>query len=455
MIAINPHATSSIEDAPGLLVLGLNHDTAPIQVREQFSVSGEQLQDLLVTVRRKAGECVILSTCNRFELYLLLPGHQAPEEVLTRTFGETAPSLQPYMYSHYASEASRHLFRVASGLDSLVLGEVQILGQVQRAWQAAQKARVAGPVLSQLFHRAVAFGKRVHSETDISSRPASVSYAAVVLARQIFGSALESKRVLVIGTGEVGEGIARCLHEHGLHATVVAHRHIERAAGLARRYEAEVATWDELPGQLAAADVVISSTAAPHTVLQRQQIEEAMSNRHGRPLYLIDLAVPRDIDPGAAEVPGVHLHNIDDLQAVVHTSLAERQTALPQVEAMLEDEVRKFEHWLSTRSAAPNIHELQQHADEAVRAELEWALAKLPGLSVRERQVVEAMASRLRGKLLHRPIQWLKAQAHEGAQPSYSIEDLDVAQVNELFFAGVEEPTNQFTGESEADAGTG
>src|SRR5205823_1881918 len=214
----------------------------------------------------------------RFEVYTVSPGEpreRGPNGLLARLLGESYQALEPYTYYHANSEAVSHLFSVASGIDSLVLGEVQILGQVQRAWQAAHEVGAAGPVLSQLFHKAVALGKRVHSETDISRQPASVSYAAVTLARQIFGRDLSDRRVLIIGTGEVGEGVARCLHEYGVRCTVVAHRQLERAHAVARRYSAEIATWDRLPDCLAAADIVVSSTAAPHFILQRKHVEEA------------------------------------------------------------------------------------------------------------------------------------------------------------------------------------
>ena len=387
---------------------------------------------------------MIVSTCNRFELYVLLQeeqrqGHQLLGQAILDLFAEDGARLEDYAYSHHSQAAIRHLFRVASGIDSLVPGEVQILGQVQRAWQAAHKAGAVGPVLSQLFHKAVALGKRVHSETDISRRPASVSYAAVVLAKRILGAQLGARRVLVIGTGEVGAGVARCLQEHGLQATLIAHRQLERAHSVARQYEAEVAGWDELPDHLASADVVISSTAAPHTVLQREHIQEAISNRPDRPLYLIDLAVPRDIDPLAAKLPGVHLHNIDDLQAVVQTTLEERRSALPQIERMVRAEVSEFTHWLNARTTFPTIKTLREQADAVVERELQWAFAKMSDLSPRERQVVEAMAARITGKLLHGPIQWLKSQGltQNTIEPDYGISSMDARQIADLFYSGI------------------
>jgi glutamyl-tRNA reductase len=240
----------------------------------------------------------------------------------------------------------------------------------------------------------------------------------------------------VVGTGEVGEGVARCLYDYGLHATVVVHRQIERAQDVARRYTADIATWDELPRQLEAADVVISSTSAPHTILQREHVQEAISRRPERPLYLIDLAVPRDIDPSAADLPGVYLHNIDDLQAVVRTTLEERRSALPQVERMVQAEVREVVRWLNARSTFPAIKTLREQADEVREREVRWALAKMPDLSEREREIVQAMAARIMGKLLHGPIQWIKAQAESDLEPDYGMSTLDPRQFTDLFLAG-------------------
>jgi glutamyl-tRNA reductase len=422
------------DKAFSLSVIGVSHDTAPVEVREQFSQTPEDLAATLRAIHLSAAECVVLSTCNRFELYYLAGRQHDPMPMLRNALGRELAGLEAYTYHHEDLAAARHLFRVAAGIDSLVLGEVQILGQVQRSWQAAHEEGVVGPVLSQLFHRAVTLGKRVHGDTSISKRPASVSYAAVTLARQIFGRELSDRRVAIIGTGEIGEGVARCLFEHGLHATVVAHRQVERARNVARRYDAEIATWEELPDCLAQADVVISSTAAPHIVLQYEHISRAVRKRGDRPLYLIDLAVPRDIDPTAAKLPGVHLHNIDDLHAVVSSSLAERRTALPQIEAMIDAETARFSEWLKARAIVPIIKDLQAHADEVTRSELEWALPKLEGLTPRERQVVEALAARIAGKLLHGPIQLLKSQAAQTAEPDYGLERLDPAQLSDLFF---------------------
>lgn len=425
-----------------LSVTGVSHDTAPIHVREQLALAGEHLSAALLRSRRHVAECVILSTCNRFELYTLQQQGTAkdPRTLLTLLLEQLPSEVEPHLYTYRGAEAVRHLFRVASGIDSLILGEVQILGQAQRAWQVAHQAGVAGPVLSQLFHRAVAIGKRVHNETSISRQPASVSYAAVVLARQIFGAQLGDRRALVIGTGEVGEGVARCLHDYGVRPTVVAHRQLERAENIARRYQAETAAWDDLPACLAATDIVISSTAAPHYILQRQHIEDAVRLRDGRPLHLIDLAVPRDIDPSAAELPGVHLHNVDDLHSVVRTTLQEREASLPEIEAMISTEAAKFMEWLRARSTAPTIQELQAQANAIAQTELAWALAKLPNISERERQVVEALASRITGKLLHGPIQWLKAQAETGPptmkEPDYGMSKLNPIELAEMFYRG-------------------
>ena len=425
---------------PMLRVIGVNHKTAPVEIREQLAFTSERLASAYESIKMQdaVSECVILSTCNRFEVYVLLheqqsQGQESLDKALLEWFAEDGARLDDYAYYHGDSDAARHLFRVASGIDSLVLGEVQVLGQVQRAWRDAHEVDAAGPVLSHLFHKAVALGKRVHSETGISRKPASVSYAAVVLAKQVLGAQLKARRVLVIGTGDVGEGVARCLHEHGLLATVVTHRQVEQAQDMARRYEADVATWEDLPEQLAMADVVISSTAAPHTVLQHEHIREAISRRPGRPLYLIDLAVPRDIDPSAADIPGVQLHNIDDLHAVVHTTLEERRSTLPRINEMVAAEVRDYIRWLTARDTFPTIKTLSEQADMIAERELKWALDKLPDLSPRERNIIQTMATRITGKMLHGPIQWLKTQAENNSEPDYGMSSLDPRQFAGLF----------------------
>jgi glutamyl-tRNA reductase len=419
-----------------LFVTGVSHDTAPVQVREQLTLTGEKLEAAFDWLKRHVGEAVVISTCNRLEVYAHLPMPGADANLLSSLFPDASAELEPHAYRYKGRAAAHHLFEVAAGLDSLVLGEVEILGQVQRAWQEAHRAGLAGPVLSQLFHRAVALGKRAHSETSISRLPASVSYAAVALARKVFGPDLRDRRVLVVGTGEVGEGVARCLYENGAHATVVAHRQITRAEGVAQRYRAELAGWHELPARLAASDIVISSTAAPHIILQKAQISEAMRGRESRPLHLIDLAVPRDIDPAAASVTNVHLHNIDDLHAVVQSTLNERQSAVPQIRDMVEQETLKFGDWLGEREAVPAIKHLRARADEVTRQEVERALSKLPGLSSRERRIIEAMADRIVGKLVHEPIMQLKSQALESAGADYAI---DPQQLRDMFYTEANE----------------
>ncbi|HKP53970.1 MAG TPA: glutamyl-tRNA reductase [Chloroflexia bacterium] len=436
-----------------LFVAGVSHDTAPIHVREQLALGGDALIAALRRSRGHFDECVILSTCNRFEVYAFrqqgADDVREPGALLDALFDDLPPSIGPNLYSDRDADAARHLFRVASGIDSLILGEVQILGQAQRAWQVAHQAGVAGPVLSQLFHRAVALGKRVHNETPISRQPASVSYAAVVLARQILGAQLADRRALVIGMGEVGEGVARCLHDYGVRPTLVTHRQLERAETIARQYQADTAAWEDLPSCLARADIVISSTAAPHYIIQRHHIEEAVLRRGERPLYLIDLAVPRDIDPEVAKLPGVHLHNIDDLHSVVRTTLRERESVLPEIEAMVTSEAARFTEWLRARSTAPTIKELQTQADDITQRELARAFARLPDLDERERRVVEVLASRIAGKLLHGPIQWLKAQAESQEaqaeavigqspteEPDYGMSRLTTSELAELFYRG-------------------
>jgi glutamyl-tRNA reductase len=398
------------------LVIGVSHVTAPVALRERFSLPSHALESALANVRGRAGECVVLSTCNRFEVYSRLQRETDAFLLVCALTGVDPADARPHLYLHRQQHAVRHLFRVAAGAESLVPGEVEVLGQVRRAWEVARGAETTGPVLSQLFHRAVSLGKRVRSETAIGRRPASVSSAAVQLARQVVGRELRDRHVLIIGSGDVGRSLARCLFEHGARPTVVAHREVERARDLASRYHGRLVTWDRLPEQLARADIVISSTAAPHFVLRHELLERVVQQRTARPLCMIDLAVPRDIEPSVAGLPGVQLHDIDDLRDVIEDSIAQRRAELPRIERMIDAEIARFEAWILARSVAPAIRQLEAEAERIVRSETDRALARLPGASPLERRTIETLASRIAGKLLHANIERIKAMAGDAAR---------------------------------------
>jgi glutamyl-tRNA reductase len=398
-----------------LIVTGLSHQTASLEEREAATLRGEKLPDALARLARLAGEGAILSTCNRTEIYAYSDGDPAAVAATLRAALLGPAGSGDQWYTRSGADAAAHLFRVAAGLDSLVPGEVQPLGQTTAPWPPAQPAGVAGPVCSALFQRALAAGKRVRSTTAISALPASISYAAVSLVRRILGR-LEGRRVLVVGAGVMGEAVARCLMENGAGALLVANRHAARALALAAAHGGSAVAWDDLPVALAAADVVISATDAPGFVLPMDLVRKASHARPETPLHLIDLAVPRDIDPECAGLPGVFLHNIDDLRDVVDAGLAARRAALPAATAIVEEEAAAFRAWLESRRAAPTIEALRRRADAIRQNETEWALSHLNDLSARDRQIVEALAARLVGKLLHEPTVRLRelAAAPEG-----------------------------------------
>ena len=398
-----------------LILTGLSHQTASLEEREAATLRGERLPDALARLARVAGEGAILSTCNRTEIYAYTDGDPAAVAAMLRAELLGSAGANAHWYTRSGADAAGHLFRVAAGLDSLVPGEVQILGQIKEAWAAAHAAGVAGPICSALFQRALAAGKRVRTTTAISALPASISYAAVTLVRRILGG-LEGRRVLVIGAGTMGEAVARCLMENGAGTLLVANRHAERAVALAAAHGGAAVTWAELPAALAAADVVISATDAPGFVLPLEMLRRAVHGRPETPLHLIDLAVPRDIDPQCARLPGVFLHNIDDLREVVDAGLAARRAALPAATAIVDEEAAAFRAWLDSRRAAPTIEALRRRADAIRQNETEWALSHLNDLSERDRQIVEALAARLVGKLLHEPTVRLRqlAGAPEG-----------------------------------------
>ncbi|BAS27125.1 glutamyl-tRNA reductase [Limnochorda pilosa] len=397
-----------------LFVAGLNHRSAPIAVREQIHFTPEATRQFLGGLAREAEEVAVLSTCNRTELYVAGEDPRAPGRLVHRLVGSSyGETLDPYLYVRQDSEAARHLFRVAGGLDSMILGEAQILGQVRESFEIARDAGTAGPLLGQLGRKAVETGKRIRSETAIGEGAASVSHAAVELARKIFGE-LTGCRVLVLGAGEMATLAARNLREHGAAAVVVANRNRQHAEELARACGGHAAGFEQLEPLLEASDIVLSSTAAPHAVVRRETVQRVMRVRRGRPLFLIDIAVPRDVEPGCGDLDGVFLYNIDDLQQVVDDNLAQRRTQVGPAEAIVEEAVYEYVAWWRSRLAVPVIRALRQRAEEVREEELQRALRRLRDLEPQQRKAVEAMSEAIVNKLLHPPVTRLKAALEQG-----------------------------------------
>ncbi len=400
-----------------LSVTGLNHQTAPVEVREALAFPAGRLPEALAALRRTEGvdECAILSTCNRVEVYTA-SAQEAPPDLVARFLasfhGVWPERFHAHLFRHEGREAARHLFRVACGLDSMVVGEAQITGQVRAAYEAAAAAGAAGRVLHRLFQQAIAVAKRVRSTTDIGAGRASVGSVAVELAQRIFES-LQDRTVLVIGAGEMAASVVESLRAAGAKATLVANRTHARALELATAWGGQAVRFDALTDSLAAADIVISSTDAPHYVLTRARVAEAVSRRRGRPLFLIDIAVPRDIEPAVADLPACYLYNIDDLQAVVRETLAQRQQEVGRCEAIVDQQCGEFMAWLARLDLAPTIAELTAQLHQLKRAELDALLARLPELSPEARGEIERMADRLVAKILHQPLLTLREAAPE------------------------------------------
>jgi glutamyl-tRNA reductase len=397
-----------------ILVVGLNHETAPLAVREALAFSRERLSEALAGVREEAGlaEAMILSTCNRVEVYGRAGERrsEAVAEYLARFHGRAVSELEPYLYRLEGEAAVRHAFRVAASLDSMVLGESQILGQVKEAYAAAEKAGSLGPVLGALRNRTLGAAKRARTETAIGRNAVSVSHVAVELARKIFGD-LRERAVLLVGAGKMSELSARQMVQAGARASVLGGRTFERAEQLAALLGGRAAPFSALREELARADIVISGTGAPGIVIERADVEAAQAVRHGRPLFLIDIAVPRDISPEAGRVSGVFLYDLDDIKTVADSNLRERRKEATAAEVILDEEVRAFLDWRRSLEVVPLLVELRRRADEVRRAELDKARKRLGPLTVEQEQALDLVTTAIVNKLLHDPTVRLKELA--------------------------------------------
>jgi glutamyl-tRNA reductase len=401
-----------------IVVVGLNHTTAPVAVRERLAFSDTALTQALAQLRPpEVQELVILSTCNRVEMYMQTSDVDASVASCVAFIAacHAVPPAQftPHLYQWSDLEAVRHLFRVAASLDSLVLGEPQILGQVKAAYLGAQAAGRTGSILSQLFERALSVAKTIRTETGISDHAVSVSYAAVELAKKIFES-LQQRTVMVLGAGDTAELAARHLVSQGVTRMFIANRTSERAALLAQALQAKAIPWEAFPEHLAYSDIVISSTSAPHPIIAPAMVREAIRARRNRPMFFIDIAVPRDVDPAVNTLENVFLYDIDDLQNVVQENRRERQREALAAEELVWQEVRQFQQWLAVRDAVPTIVALRQHAEAMRLQELDKALHKFGPLDERQRRVLEALTCGIVNKLLHAPTVYLKRASHEG-----------------------------------------
>jgi glutamyl-tRNA reductase len=398
-----------------LAIIGVNHKTAPIEVRERIAISREDLPETTRALAAVPGvvECMIVSTCNRVEILAALDSPAADlNSFLHKHFGLNPELLAPHLYEHRDQEAVRHLFRVAASLDSMVVGEPQILGQVKEAFAVARASGTVGGQLEHLLQSAFAAAKKVRTETEIGSNSVSIASVAVELARKIFGS-LQGRTVFLVGAGKMSELAARHLVQQGAGAILVTNRTLERARRMAETFQGKVIPFDQLHEAASQADIVISSTGAPHPIFRREDGQAFLHRRRNRPMFFIDIAVPRDVDPEMGKLEGIFVYDIDDLQQVAAAHMAERSREASDAETLITGEVERFHQRQRAVNVAPAIVALQQQAEEIRQAELKRAQARLGSLSAEQIAAVEALTRGLVNKFLHPPMQALKQAARE------------------------------------------
>ena len=391
-----------------LLAVGLNHKSAPVELRERLAIGDDDHALILEQLQRRMGlaELMVVSTCNRVELYAVAPEPEVARAALVELAAlrqvETA-AVEEHVFVRAAGDAARHIFRVAASLESLVVGEPQILGQVKDAYTKAKETGVVGPVLDRCMSMAFHSAKRVRTETEIARGAASVPSVAVDLAVSIFGD-LSDCAVLLVGAGEMAEQAAIHLDAAGVPEIIVINRSEERGRTLATKVGGHYEGWHRLEAQLARADVVVTSTGSKDPVIVAPMLKPVMRARRQRPLFFVDIAVPRDVEPAVARLNHVFLYNVDDLQSIVHDNMRVRQTEADRAASVVDEEVQGFLQWMRSRSIGPLIGQLQKHGRSIVEAEVQKALARLPELPDQQRAVVEQLASSVMQKLLHKPM---------------------------------------------------
>ena len=420
-----------------LLVIGVSHKTAPVEVRERLALPTARALEFLRDLRGGAEvhEAVAVSTCNRTELYLVVGDPvEAESTVLTmlaRQAGIRPTGLASAIYSHRNCDAARHLYRVVSGLESMLVGEAEIQGQVKRAYESALGNETTGPLTNRLFGAALATGKRVRTETSIGEGQLSLPGAAVALARERLGD-LSGRRVVIIGTGETGELTGRALADSGAATVFVANRRRDRALSLARRFHGTSISLDELPEALVVADMVVAATASPHLLLEVREIADVMRARQGRPLLLVDLAVPRDIDDSCAGLDGVTLFDIDDLQAIATRNRKVRQAEARHAEGIIEEEIGKFATWLGSLEVLPTLAALRARAADIAGQVVGENRGKWESASPRDLERIDAVARAVVNRLLHEPTLQMKTMHDDRVHAR-------MALIRDLFGLTVEE----------------
>ncbi len=396
-----------------LLAIGASHKTAPVEVRERLALPDARAADFVRDLRGAGDihEVVAISTCNRTELYLVVGDPVEAESrvlaMLASLAGIRPTELTSAIYSHRNCEAARHLYRVTAGLESMVVGEAEIQGQVKRAYELALARETVGPLTNHLFTAALATGKRVRSETGIGERQLSLPGVAVTLARELLGD-LHRREVVIVGTGETSELTARALADSGAHTVFVASRRRDRALALAKRYGGSSVTFDELPQTLSDADIVVAATSSPHLLLEARELAEVMDDRARRPMLLIDLAVPRDIDAACGQLEGISLYDIDDLEAVIVRNRRVRQAEARKAEGIIEEQIQAFARWLGSLEVLPTLAALRSHATRIATEVVRENAGRWESASPRDLERIDAIVRAVVNRLLHDPTVRLK-----------------------------------------------
>jgi glutamyl-tRNA reductase len=399
-------------------LIGLNHNTADVDVREKFSFNGPKLEQGLLAFRElpEVEEAIILSTCNRVELYAnVVDTEKASEEIkafLSAFHNINRASLEKGIYIYHDTDAVKHIFRVASSLDSMVVGEPQILGQLKDAFELALSKKTTGFLLNRLMKKAISVAKRVRTETRIAENAVSISFAAVELAKKIFTDL--SKRVfMLLGAGEMAELAARHLIGNGVKEVLVSNRTYERACDLAKEFHGKPVRFDDFIREMVRTDIVICSTGAPQFILMKSHMQKVMKERKQRQVFIIDISVPRNIDPEINNLDNVYLYNVDDLQGVIDANKFERQKEAEKAEKIVEEELETFQKWLSSLDSVPTIVALREKAEEIRKEELDKLFNKIQGIGEKEREAIEYMATVLMNKLIHPPTAALKESSED------------------------------------------
>ena len=413
-----------------VFVAGLNHKIADVDVREKLAFNGPKLQEGLTRFRElpEVHEAIILSTCNRVELYANVKDNQRAAEAVKTFLSEfhniNRSSLDAGLYIYDGVNAVRHIFRVASSLDSMVVGEPQILGQLKDAFELALSQKTTGILLNKLMKKAISVAKRVRTETRIAENAVSISFAAVELAKKIFTDL--SKRVfMLLGAGEMAELAAKHLISSGVKEVLVSNRTYERACDLAKEFNGKPVRFDEFIDEMARADIVICSTGAPDYIVTKGQMQKVMKERKQRQVFLIDISVPRNLDPEINDLDNVYLYNVDDLQGVVDSNLFERKKEAEKAEKIIDEELETFLKWQSTLDSVPTIIAIREKAEEIKKEELDKFFHKIPGMGEKEREAIEYMAAALINKMIHPPTAALKEDSED--------KDVLVATIRKLY----------------------